>query len=72
MKSKNRKKEIWIVAAIVVMAINGWWFVSRGSSPQPKDDQIDVWSTWADKAGQLQELFDRYAEQADIRATAIR
>ncbi len=60
-----KKKGMVLLFGFIVIVI-GWWTTRGGSPAEPEERVLDVWATWADDAGQLQALLDRYSQTSGL------
>jgi multiple sugar transport system substrate-binding protein len=56
------KKKAVLLLGLVTILVSGWWVLRGGSLAQPQEGVLDIWTTWAGGADQLQALFDRYTQ----------
>ena len=65
-KEAMTKKKAVLLLGLVMTVVSGWWVTRNGSLAQPQEDVLDVWTTWAGDADQLQAVFDRYTQATSL------
>ncbi|MFN2156307.1 MAG: extracellular solute-binding protein [Anaerolineae bacterium] len=60
----RKKGSVFLLGLIVILC--GWWMLGRGSRNQPEEGVLDVWTTWAEGAGQLQALLSHYDQASGL------